>query len=167
MIQVGYQSEDEELNANNFCPLDTFEDSNITLSFDEACKYTELKSAAQTKVNNNFKTQCLNKQECNLSINENYFPPECRAKIGDQWNLFFDEDFVNFVEQEEYVPFMGYAIYECTASDIGSRSREGAARFIVSFDIIVVIVFLLAIWTLQYFVRIDFDQDKDQTFEIS
>ena len=62
---------------------------------------------------------------------------------------------------------MGYAIYECTASDIGSRSREGAARFIVSFDIIVVIVFLLAIWTLQYFVRIDFDQDKDQTFEIS
>jgi hypothetical protein len=62
---------------------------------------------------------------------------------------------------------MGYIVYECVASDIGTMSRAGVAWFVTFFDVLCVFIFLLAIWALQYFVRIDFDSAKDKTFEIS
>jgi len=46
-------------------------------------------------------------------------------------------------------------------------SRAGVAWFVTFFDVLCVFIFLLAIWALQYFVRIDFDSSKDKTFEIS
>lgn len=170
LIELGYQSEDAKANENNFCPLDSSKDTNLTLSFDEDCSYSGFKENdhdTHHKLRDQFTEACFDSQECEFIINENYFPKQCRSKIGEQWNLYFDDDFNKFTSQEDYKPFMGYIVYECVASDIGTMSRAGVAWFVTFFDVLCVFIFLLAIWALQYFVRIDFDSAKDKTFEIS
>ena len=167
LIELGYQSEDAK---DNFCPLDSSKDTNLTLSFDEDCSYSGFKENdhdTHHKLRDQFAEACFDSQECEFIINENYFPKQCRSKIGEQWSLYFDDDFNKFTSQEDYKPFMGYIVYECVASDIGTMSRAGVAWFVTFFDVLCVFIFLLAIWALQYFVRIDFDSSKDKTFEIS
>jgi hypothetical protein len=157
------------------CPSNN---ATIELDLDRKCgndmaeKYTLIKS--------NFDKLCIANNTCELDLSDEYFSPDCLKKIGTRYNIINNK--VNAQKAiDDGIGADGVQIFmvvSCNSTDVNLKNgfipyndeeiknaskigRENIGLIVVIFDLIIMICFLIYVWVVSYYVRVDANRHKN------
>jgi len=170
--EFGIQNQNETLNENVTCPLVSYGDSDIELG-DLDCKLSGFDEQTRDNFVREFNVNCLGNAACDLPIDLAVIPRACRAKVGSApqiESLAQAQAYAQSLSTDQARVFMGYAKAECRGavvqiSEGNTIAREKVGEYIVCFDLLIMFVFMLAIWLMEYFIRLDVESFRNKHLE--
>jgi len=174
------------------CPTSTINaTSSISLNLDSACSLTTMATSSKKKYNDfvkAFEKDCKGNRNCDFSILSSLWPDECKAKIGtsqisNSASLSDSQKQTALTNAAGTTILQAFATVECTSSAIDLRngfgmsteaketaspmSRDMLGLVVVIIDCLIMFYFLVVIWFIQYYVKVETDRHRNLLFEVS
>lgn len=156
----------------NICPLYSQGNAAFKLeNLEEGCTKDDMDVNNRLHVQRLFNKDCLGQAACTIPIDDTTVPSTCSELVGVKYDKTAESIAKWNNRDAENKTIALYALTECRTfaldSAAGGYSRESAAFYVVCMDLLIMFVFLLALWLVKYMLRIEMENYNIYSFEIN
>lgn len=122
-----------------------------------------------------FDQHCLGQETCQIPISSNILPESCLNLTGSLSVPTYSKTPAGIAEwaqlENEKSSVKLYASTECRAGVLGNVgtfvNRETAGYYVVCLDLLLMFIFMITLWALKYYLRLEYENHNRNSFEIA